>query len=286
MVEFRCIYCGQAVQTEEPSAYQWARCPACGHSVPVYGRKPGDSQHGGPPAGRDTLGDAENWAAKSNEEVAAQLLAPAPTAKERKRQAEKMLLAPLLPRYDDLTLFTLSLAFLLLIDETSRRDLTAALLTMHGDKAPLLFLLIAFGMVCALVGVFLHRKKSEFQRRAMLLFAAYVTAGTGIYAGWRMLDRSQIWLMVFPAWNILDGALLLLLVYARVVDTECITDKKTTFGQVVVTALAIPILLTSCRYLFDLHWATTFSIAVVYTMNLHRILRQRLGGHMDDRLSV
>jgi DNA-directed RNA polymerase subunit RPC12/RpoP len=284
MVEFRCIYCGRPVQTEESPACQRVRCPACGHSVPVRGRKLGDSRHGGPPAGSDTLGDAGNWAAKSNEEIAAQLLAPAPTAEERRRQALKMLLAPLLPRYDDLTLFTLSLAFLflLLIDETSRRDLTAALLAMHGDKAPLLFLFTAFGMVCALVGVFLRRKKSEFQKRAMLLFAAYVTAGTGIYAGWRMLDRSQIWLIVFPAWNIMDGALLLLLLYARVVDTECILDEKATFGQVVVTLLAVPILLTTCRYLFVLHWSITFSIAVAYTMSLHRILRRRLSEYIGE----
>jgi hypothetical protein len=199
----------------------------------------------------------------------------------------KMLLAPLLPRYDDLTLFTLSLAFLLLllIDETLRRDLIAALLVVHGDRAPL-SLFIAFGMVCALVGVFLRRRKSEFERWTMLLFATYVTAGTGIYAGWRMLDRHQIWLIVFPVWNILDGALLLLLTFARVVDTECITEEKATFGQVVVTALAIPLLLMSCRYLFDLHWATTFSIAVAYTLSLHRTLRRRLGAYLDPGSSA
>jgi len=166
------------------------------------------------------------------------------------------------------------------MDATLRGDLTAAFLAVHGDRPPLLSLFIAFGMACSLVGVFLRRKKSEFQRRAMLLFAAYVTAGTGIYAGWRMLDRSQIWLMVFPAWNILDGALLLLLLYARVVDTECITDEKATFGQVVVTLLAMPILLTTCRYLFVLHWSITFSIAVAYTMSLHRILRRRLSEYI------
>lgn len=83
--------------------------------------------------------------------------------------------APLLPQFDDLTLFA------------------------------------GFGMVCSLVNVFLQREKPHFEKRAMLWFAVLATGGTGLYAGWLMLDRTPGWLMIFPAWNILNGALLLLL---------------------------------------------------------------------------
>ncbi|MHC4302444.1 MAG: hypothetical protein ACYS7Y_34730 [Planctomycetota bacterium] len=186
-----------------------------------------------------------------------------------------MLLLPLLPRYDDLTLFALSLAFLLLvlISAELRQDLARAFSAELGTHYVLLLLLAVLGMVCSFVNVFLQRKRYEFEKQAMLAFAVLVTAGTGIYAGYLMLDRSQGWLMVFPAWNILDGGLLLLLARAGIVDTECITDEKATFKQVLITAIAVPILLTTCLFLFDLYWATTFSIATAYTMNLHKTLR-------------
>jgi len=274
LIEFRCCYCGRLLRAEESAAYQRVPCPACGHSVPVRGQKPHDPRHAGPCGRSDTPDAAEDWAGKSNKEIAAQLLARTRSPQDRNAQAVKMLLSPLLPQYDDLTLFTVSLAFLLLvlIDGTLRQDLIALFHAQHGDRAPLLFLFLGFGMACSLVSVFLRRKKSEFEKRAMLLFAIFATAGTGIYAGWLMLGRSSVWLMVFPAWNILNGGVLVVLFYARVIDTECLVDQKATFGQVVITALAVPILLTTCRYLLELHWATTCSIAVAYTMNLHNIL--------------
>jgi DNA-directed RNA polymerase subunit RPC12/RpoP len=274
MIEFPCIYCGRPVRAEESATYQQVPCPACGHAVPVRRQKPAELPHEAP-----RVGSGADWSGKSNEEIAEQLLSRTRDPEERAIRGVRKLLAPLLPQYDDLTLFTLSLAFLLLlwIDETSRQDLLAFLHARHADRTPVLFLFLGFGIACSLIGVFWRRKRSEFEKGAMLFFAVLVTAGTGIYAGWLMLGRSPGWLIVFPAWNILNGALLLLLTHARIIDTECIVDDKATFGQVVVTALAVPLLLTTCRYLFELHWATTFSIAAAYTLNLHNVLRHRAG---------
>jgi hypothetical protein len=159
-----------------------------------------------------------------------------------------------------------------------RQDLPAIAHMLGVPGAPLLFLLLVFGMVCALAGI-VRKKKSVFEKRMMLLFAFYVTTGIGAYAGWRVLARGPIWLVAFPAWNILNGLVLLAYSRAPVGDTECILDEKATFGQIVVTALVVFLLLTACRYLFELHWAVTYSIAVAYTMNVHSIIRlgRRLG---------
>jgi hypothetical protein len=62
------------------------------------------------------------------------------------------------------------------------------------------------------------------------------------------------------------------LTYAGIIDTECIIEKTATFRQILITAITVPILLTTCLYIFDLHWAITFSIATAYTMNLHNVL--------------
>jgi DNA-directed RNA polymerase subunit RPC12/RpoP len=279
MIESRCSYCGRLVRVEESAAYQRVPCPACGHSVPVRGQKPDDPRHAGPPVRSHAPDGAEDWAGKSNEEIAEQLLARAREPEDPNAWARKTLLSPLLPHCHDLSLFIVSLAFLFLVltDGAMRQDLPAAFQALGGYGAPLLSLLLVFGMACSLVSVF-RRKKSESEKRLMLLSAICFTAGTGAGAGWLMLRQGPVWLIVFPAWNILNGLVLLAFWRAPVVDTDCIVDEKTTFGQAVIAAVAVFILLTTCRYLFELHWATTCSIAVAYTMNLHHILSRRIWG--------
>jgi DNA-directed RNA polymerase subunit RPC12/RpoP len=278
MMEFRCFHCGRLVRAEESAGHQQVPCPTCGHPVPVGGRRPDNHWHAGPRVHNGTPTAAEDWASKSNEEIAEQLLARARNPENSNAWALKTLLSPLLPDCDDLTLFAVSLAFLLLvlIDATVRQDLPVVFHALGGYGAPLLSLFLVFGMACSFVSIFLKRKKPEFMRWAMPVFAMYVTAGTGLYAGWVMLGRSPVWLMVFPAWNILNGLALLVLLRVCVFDTECIVDEKATFGQIIIASLAVVVLLMVCRCLFRLHWAATCSIAVAYTMNLHNILRHRM----------
>ncbi len=222
--------------------------------------------------------NATNWADKSNKEIAAQLLTRKRNPQDPNAWALKMLLSPLLPHCDGLTLFAVSLGVLLLVwtDSTMRQELPTIFQALGWYGAPLLLLFLLFGMACSLVSVFLRRKRPEFVKWAMLVFAMYITAGTGIYAGWLMLGRSPVWLVIFPAWNTLNGLTLLVLFRAHAVDTECILDEEATFGQIVVAAMAVFVLVTTCRYLFGLHWATAASVTVAYTMNLHHVLHRRI----------
>jgi len=265
MIQMACMYCGQPIPTEEAPVFRRIECPGCRRSIPVPARKPD--------AGRAAPAEREDWTGKSNEEIAEQLLTPKPTKEQLRREAMKMALSPLLPRYDDLTLFALSLSFLLLwlIDEGLRREWPLAVSLTLG-RYSVLMIAAGFGMACSLVNVFLAREKSRLEKRAMLWFAVCVTAVTGIYAGRLSLAESQGWLIIFPAWNVLNGALLLLLTRAGVIDTDCIVDEQATFNQILITAVVVPILLTVCLYVFELHWATTFSIAAGYTMTLHHAL--------------
>lgn len=279
MIEFPCLYCGQSVRTEEGLSGKHIECPTCGHSVMVRERKVGDALKSVPEAGKQEKGEASPWAGKSDREITENLLPQAMTEEPRQQQAVRKAFSFLAPRYDDLTLFALSLSFLLLwlIDPDLRRDL--AKMFSEGWSGDITIWLIAavIGMALSLVNVFLRREKSDFQKSVMLIFAVVVTAGTGLYAGWIMLHESKGWLLVFPAWNILNGGLLLLLFRLGIVDTDCIVDEQASFAEVVITAICVPILLTVCHYYCELQWAVTFSIAVAYTMSLHNGIRAVFG---------
>jgi len=280
MIEFSCIYCGQPVRAGEKLARKRILCPTCGHSIVVRKKGPGAALKSTRRGGDDeTRKDAGHWADRSDEEIVDELLSRTFTKQERRKRAVKKLLSPLLPRYDDLTLFSLGLTFVLLwsINGDLRRDLVKAFSSDFPGELTALLALAVIGLGISLLNVFWRRDKSEFERLALLIFAVLVTAGTGVYSGWIMLQGTRGWLLVFPAWNLLNGGLLLLLFRFGIVDTDCIIDKKATFAQVIVTVISATVLLLVCQCYFELHWSLTFSIAVAYTMSLHNTLRDLFG---------
>ena len=279
MIEFPCLYCGQVVRAEEGLAGKHVECSACGHSVRVRERKVGDALQSVAAADEHEKEEASHWAGRSDREIAEDLLPKAMTKEQRQDQTVKKAFSFLAPRYDDLTLFALSLSFLLLwlIDADLRRDLAKVFLEGWSGDITIWLMVALIGMALSLLNVFLQREKSDLEKSTMLVFAVVVTAGTGLYAGWIMLHQSKGWLLIFPAWNILNGGLLLLLFRLGIVDTDCIVDEPAGFAEVVITAFCVPVLLTVCHYWLELHWTITFSIAVAYTLSLHNGIRDVFG---------
>jgi hypothetical protein len=114
VIESPCLYGGQTVRAEEGLAGRHVECFACGHSVRVRERKVGDARKTVSKAEGPEKEDASCWAGRSDRESAESLLARTMTKKQRQEQAVKKAFSFLTPRYDDLTLFALSLSFLLL----------------------------------------------------------------------------------------------------------------------------------------------------------------------------
>ena len=164
--------------------------------------------------------------------------------------------------------FSVTFLLLLLIDPALRELFVTAFRERAFSDISVYLAVPGVGMVLALVNVFFARDKSDFEKTLLLLFGVVVTAGTGIYAGHLMLRQGPGWLMIFPALNILNGVLLLILSQFGLVDTDCIVDEKAGLIQIAATVASISLLLALCRYAFELHWAITFSIAVGYTMSL------------------
>jgi DNA-directed RNA polymerase subunit RPC12/RpoP len=285
MIEFSCIYCGRSIQADEERIDQQVQCPACGHSVRLCERRPDSATEAVPEERAKKAKRAAFWAAKSNQEIAKRLLRPRRVLTEEERQwrADRQMFSFLIPHYDDLTLFALALSFVLLwlINPEVQRDLIGLLTSEWSRGGVMVFLTVIAlaaiaGMALSLVNVFLRRAKSGLEKCAMLTFAIAVTAGTGFYAGARLWAGSKGWLLVFPAWNILNGCLLTV-VSLTIVDTTSITDEPASLGELVITVLCVLVLQAVCQY-FELHWAVTYSVAVAYTMSLHNGIRATFGG--------
>lgn len=262
-MQVKCIYCGAEVSTDKSQIGKLVACPECGHRIRVCAVEP---LRTAPPQNKGQR-DPTAWEHVSNEEVRNTVLYEALPQAEQFRVDLKRMFAFVLPRYNDLTLFAFGVAFVLLIllDPALRSGLT----TLSGEHRHIetrtfMLGLAGLGMALSLIGIVRRREKSEFESVLILFFAVVITIGAGV-STWRTPGLG--WLAVFPLWNQFNALLLLVLAWTGVLDTDCITDERATLRQVLVAVVTITVLLTACRYLFRLHWAVNYSIAVNYTLS-------------------
>lgn len=279
MIEFSCVYCGQQIRANEELAGKTTACPACGHSIIVRGKEPGEAIKSAPSSDSGTREDAEDWQAKSDQEIFDHLLFRTLPVEDRRRLAAGKLRWLPIPRCDDVTLFALSSAFSLLwfINPGPATDLREAFSLLSLNDVRFVPALTILAAIVSLINLLLQRPRSDREEFMMLLFVVTVAAGTGVHAGRIAVQEHLGWLMIFPAWNILSSVLLLLLFRLSLTDSDSL-GRGASLLQVIFTAAAITALLAICQYRFKLHWAITFSILICYIVSLHNTIRGVSGG--------
>jgi DNA-directed RNA polymerase subunit RPC12/RpoP len=267
MIRFPCVYCGQEIEVPEQQAGTQMPCPACGHTVRVRPIRPEE------PAAEPPPPSVHSWDTVSDEEIKETILYPAQPRVEPLRRAMKRAAAPLLPRYDDLTLFTMSFALgiVLLLNPSLRQSIWTAL--GSRDMTAVLLGIVGLVMVFSLINVFFIRDRSDFEKVMMLFFAIVVTAVTGVAAGGVALGGGYALLAIFPAWNALHTLLLLVLAFTGILDTDCLADERIPVSRILIAAASVTVLLLMCRYIFRLDGRITYSIAVCYTMSLLSVIQ-------------
>ena len=180
-----------------------------------------------------------------------------------------------IPRYNELALFLMSFAFVLLF--FTHADLRAASykpLSGNFRMRVLIALgLFVLGIMFSLYHVFTAREKTEGEKAVMLFFAAIVSGLSGVAAGLHILKEAHGILIVFPIWNIINSALLLLLYRLEYIDESSIVDDNATAFQVISGSMVVVATLIVCRFVFKMYWAITFSICVTYASNLNGMLQ-------------
>jgi hypothetical protein len=209
----------------------------------------------------------------TNEEILEYARAAAQAPLEwRKREAQRFISLSF-ARYDDLTLFTLSLAMLLLL--LLNADLWRGLfLTIAVPRIGVFVGMAGLGMILSFVNIFSGREKPDPEKKLMLVFAVLAPAATGAYASWIVWKDSPRWLMIFPAWNILSGAALAFEWFVGLITIDSITGERPTPAQFLVTIVSTTLLLLLCQYVFKLHWAIGFSVTVCYVLSLQGLVRE------------
>ena len=203
----------------------------------------------------------------------------------------------LIPRYNELAPFLMSISFILALFTYDGLQTTLYKFFFdHFDPRKFLVLLLFFwGILFSLYHVFTKRRKTVLEKGIMLLFAVFVSAFSGIAAGIHIIKdifdiltqdtsviqvATAIILLLFPVWNILNGIWLILMFDSM--DENNITDENATRLQVLLGLLILLLVFLCCHTVFKLHWTLTFSICVGCSTSVGGIVQESLSGSQNN----
>jgi len=180
-----------------------------------------------------------------------------------------------IPQYDEIVLFTMSFTCVLLLITGILSNYQELQIDPPREYDPrivaAIFIFIA-GLVLSLYHAVIQRPKSQLEKSFMLFFAVLVNAFSGFMASGYDLTGTSGWLIVFPLLNMVNSVLLLVMWRARAFDESCISDRHAQRGQVVLAAAIVLALYYLCHVIYNLIWIQTFSICLVYSTNLIKVV--------------
>ena len=276
-----CVYCGQKILAHDGTSGKKGKCPKCNHELRVPWTLKGRPGIGGTKI--DTTEDNATNGRQSNKPPEFDVVT---------LYGEKS--GWYIPTYDEqslfLTAFTMLLIMLfnknikfdmlLLLNRKIKFDeITSSFHQVIFVMGPFIFFLLAIilpGFFLSLYHVFTKRQKTRIEKHLMLLFAVITNATIGIAAGIYIIRQCPVWLMIFPILNIINCIFILIMLDARIVNETCIIERKTTLGRVILGLTTTIIIFALCNYIFNLYWALTFSICIIYAANFDRAVQNVL----------
>jgi DNA-directed RNA polymerase subunit RPC12/RpoP len=281
VIRLKCVYCGQRILARDDSRGKRGKCPRCQHPIlipldPTNPQADANKISSSPLA----LAPLQNDALQSSKDpsVIEEFPPAEPTGDLTDLYEEKY--GFLIPNYDELSLFLMAVVFIILYATNVKMqdDITQFLMRLGTWRRYLYIGLFAIGLLLCLYHVFTRRKKSDIEKGIMLVFAITINAATGIIAGLYMLKESPGWLFLFPVWNLLNSAVIVLMQYTNFFNEDQISDRNATITQVFIGLIAILIIFYVCSNIFDLHWSITYSICIIYTTSFDRGLQSVFPG--------
>ncbi len=184
----------------------------------------------------------------------------------------------LIPRYDEVVLFTMSLTCLLLMITGALSHISEITLTFSNQIDPLILVPGVFiaifiaGLGLSFYHAFVDRPKTEIEKSVMLFFAVLINAFSGFMGSGYSLSTSSGWFMVFPILNMINSVVLLLMWRYGLFDESSISEQQASRGQVMLAAAMVLILFFLCHVVYKFIWIETLSVCLVYSINFIRLI--------------
>lgn len=188
----------------------------------------------------------------------------------------------ILPRFDELTLFTMSVTTVLLfaIDDSFRQDLQTAI--EHDPKIIFAIIFAVIGLFISFLEAFLDHERSRFEMYMLLMFGIAFQVGISCAAIYHMpvaplypppgyeqtQDQVPAIFLIFPLWNLLYGVYLSRLIRPEVLDAG-VLDRKG-YGTICfgIVSLVVIILVIVLHGIYSFHWTLSGNILIALSAGI------------------
>lgn len=184
----------------------------------------------------------------------------------------------LAPRYDEVTLFVMSVSFVLLLvtDVTLRSAASAVIGEIEDVRELIVPALFLGGLGFSVYQAFANRRKTDLEKTVMLVFAVGLHFGSSLVASAHLLENPSgrvHW--VFPVWNVVSWMLLVLLWRFDLLDaTDSIGQDDAGLYQILVAFVLTFGLIVFGQYGAHYHWTMTLSMTVALASSVGRGIEQ------------
>jgi uncharacterized membrane protein HdeD (DUF308 family) len=161
----------------------------------------------------------------------------------------------LLPRFDETSMFLISLSFFLVIIFDNEVNSALYKVFFSGFNPAFLSLYMVFflflaGAIYSFLHVFTKRRKTEFEKFSMVYFTAFANGASGIFAGLVMFKDSPGILMIFPIWNMINGFIIILAYKLILYDEDGDLDTNSNPLEIVIGSIVVFVTFAICHFVF------------------------------------
>ena len=143
-------------------------------------------------------------------------------------------------------------------------------LELWQDKTPVAYLLAGVYVVIAFLSiyhVFRDVPKTQDTKRLLAVFSAICCVFSGIMGGVYLFQYGpNSYFQLFGIWNMVQGVVLLFLLYFRYLDERHFTDRDTPLTGAIFNFGIVSLLYFFLKNFTSLFWVDCFAISVAYIM--------------------
>ncbi len=179
------------------------------------------------------------------------------------------------PCYDEASLYAMGLSFcaLVYLDQSLLEQIKKLPPEYILTLVPIIVLYI-YGLRAAIFHALVKKKKNEFEKTALFVFALITNLIAGFLVATQSIDEGGV-AGIFGFWNFLNAALLLIIVKVGLHTPGDVANEDISFLGLLLTTLGvIAVIFLGTR--FELAWEEVFSLSVIFASNINHHLSRFL----------
>ena len=182
----------------------------------------------------------------------------------------------LIPTFTEVTLFLMSLTFLLLLffNLSFLEEFLDFILHDFDLRNIVVIIFFIVGLVVSIYYSFSKKKISRASKGYMLFFAVMINFIIAFFAGFYILENVKGFVIIFPIINIISAFVLLFLMRFEIITTKSILDKQAELRELAIGSLMVITVFIISQYIFHNYWAITFSLCLVYANNINHFIEK------------